>query len=239
MTKAIAVFSGGLDSTVLVYQLHATYGKDLDLISFNYGQKHKKELEYAKLTAQHLGLRHDIVDLSSLGGLINTSSLTSDKEVPDGHYAQENMKDTVVPNRNMIMLSIAAGIAVSRNARLLSTAVHAGDHFIYPDCRPGFIDAVDHAIKLGNVGFGNPALHLTAPFVSMTKAQIVERGAQFGVQFEDTWSCYKGGELHCGTCGTCQERREAFKLAGVEDTTDYEDDTTVFDGPVQTSFLTS
>lgn len=219
--RVVAIVSGGLDSTVLAYELRDV-STHLHLLSFNYGQRHKKELLYAQQTAAELGADHHIVDLTSITPLLKGSSLSDPTiEVPDGHYAEETMRITVVPNRNAIMLSIAYGYAVSLNARLVGLAVHAGDHFIYPDCRTPFIAAIDQAFHLGNDGFGNPNLHLYAPYSQLTKAQIVEHGAKIGVPFTETWSCYKGGDIHCGTCGTCTERREAFMLAGVDDTTTY------------------
>lgn len=220
--KAVLIISGGLDSTVLAYWLH-DQGYSLHLMSFDYGQRHVKELEYAKITAKKLLVAHDIIDLRQLTGLLTTSSLTNpDIAVPDGWYTDETMKITVVPNRNMIMLSIAAGVAVAENASGIATAVHSGDHFIYPDCRPAFIVAAERAIRIGNEGFANEALHIIAPFVNSTKADIVRTGNHLQVPFTDSWSCYKGGDIHCGKCGTCNERKEAFQLAGVADPTEYE-----------------
>lgn len=226
-TRMIAVFSGGLDSTTMVYHM-LNDGCEVDLVSFDYGQRHGKELIYAKETAKQLGLRHDIVDLTNLTHLISNSALTSATtvpatgstfdviEVPDGHYAEETMKATVVPNRNMIMLSIAAGIAVNRGANFVATAVHAGDHFIYPDCRPVFIESVSKTVYYGNEGFGDfisPINAVNAPFIHWSKEEIAYRAIQLGVPFHMTWSCYKGSEKHCGRCGTCVERLEAIDKA--------------------------
>jgi len=219
------------------------------MISFNYGQKHKKELYYAQSTASKMDLPHDIIDLSNITNLISNSSLTSDMEVPDGHYAEENMKATVVPNRNMIMMSIAAGVAVNEKARTIGIGVHAGDHFIYPDCRPKFISQMEQAILTANEGFHDleaatlrtsGGFHIAqgreqeyaqaaeslgfapeeeaigtiyAPFLNKTKADIAYRALELRVPFHETWSCYKGGEYHCGTCGTCVERLEAIHEA--------------------------
>ena len=213
--------SGGLDSTVLAYHL-ASEGYKLNLISFNYGQRHSKELEYAAKTAKKLVAKHEVVDLTGITKLLSKSVLTSGAEIPEGHYAAENMAATVVPNRNQIMLSIAYGWAVTLGADMVATGVHAGDHFIYPDCRPEFITAQALASYLGNMGFQNPLLHIYAPFVKKSKADITYLGNRLGVPFSDTWSCYKGGDLHCSKCGTCAERREAFDLAHVEDPTEYE-----------------
>jgi 7-cyano-7-deazaguanine synthase len=218
--KTLVVCSGGLDSVSLAHKVakeHTLIG----LISFDYGQRHKKELEFAARAATRLGVPHDIIDISGIGRHLSGSALTDDLDVPDGHYAEETMKVTVVPNRNAIMLAIAFGMAAARKADAVAVAVHGGDHFIYPDCRPGFIDSFqamqNHALD------GYADVTLLAPFVTGSKADIVTEGARHDTPFAETWSCYKGGEKHCGRCGTCVERREAFFLAGVEDPTDYTD----------------
>ncbi len=219
---AVAIVSGGMDSVTLAHLLNEE-GYDLHLLSVDYGQRHKKELAYAERCAKRLGASFDVVDISGVGRLLSGSALTDDIEVPHGHYAEETMAVTVVPNRNAIMLSIAYGVAVARGAQVVATAVHAGDHYVYPDCRPEFIEAFDAMQKKAVEGFGDPALHLYTPFAHKTKAQIVEVGAALGVPYEDTWSCYEGGEVHDGLCGTCTERKEAFELAGVPDPTVYRD----------------
>lgn len=245
-TDSVAIFSGGLDSTTLVYYM-LSEGMRPYLLSFNYGQRHKKELVYAIATAKQLGLPHDIVDLSGMTHLISNSALTSKPNlrnlenetfisVPEGHYAEESMKATVVPNRNMIMLSIAAGVAVNAKAKCIGIGVHAGDHFVYPDCRPEFIFATGRAIKKGNEGFHNFYVdtdlrhHLEeakgasfqgdegiqpifAPFLDETKADIAYLAMELEVPLHMTWSCYKGGYKHCGRCGTCVERLEAIDTA--------------------------
>ena len=221
MTTAIAIVSGGLDSVTLAHLL-AAEGYSLHLLSFNYGQRHKKELQYAAICAERLGAQHDIIDLSSITPFLKGSSLTDSIDVPEGHYAAPSMAVTVVPNRNAMMLSIAYAIAVAENAEVVATGVHAGDHYIYPDCRPDFIVKFDAMQKMAVEGFGNPGLKLLAPFVHIGKHQIVSLGAKLGVPFEETWSCYKGNEKHCGRCGTCNERRESFELAKVLDPTEYE-----------------
>ncbi|MDR1281211.1 MAG: 7-cyano-7-deazaguanine synthase QueC [Opitutaceae bacterium] len=216
--KSVVIHSGGLDSTVLLYEL-ANESREVKALSFNYGQRHVRELDAARSLCALLGVEHRIADLRAIAPLLSGSSLTSDDiPVPDGHYSEEVMKTTVVPNRNMIMLSIAAGWAISRKFDRVAYAAHGGDHAIYPDCRPGFADAVDNAIRLADWH----RVSLYRPFVSLTKADIVRRGAALGVPFEKTWSCYKGGPLHCGVCGTCIERREAFSLAGIPDPTAYD-----------------
>jgi 7-cyano-7-deazaguanine synthase len=198
--------------------------QELHLMGFDYGQKHKKELEYAEATASRLDTYWNLVDLGSITGLISGSVLTSNKQaVPEGHYAEENMKLTVVPNRNMIMLSVAIAHAVDIGAKVVLAGMHAGDHPVYPDCRPEFIKELNDAAVVGNEGFAAPGFNLLAPFVNISKADIVGLGATLGVPFAETWSCYKGGARHCGRCGTCVERAEAFSIAGVEDPTDYAD----------------
>lgn len=218
--RAVAIVSGGLDSVTLAHVLSAQ-SDDLHLISFDYGQKHRRELEFARAAATRLGAEWTLIDLAAagLGKLLIGSALTDVKvAVPDGHYAEESMKVTIVPNRNAIMLSIACAAASSEGADVIGVAVHGGDHFIYPDCRPEFIKAFETMERLA---MDLPRLRIEAPFLDKTKADIVKTGSQLGVPYEETWSCYKGGELHCGTCGTCVERREAFQLAGVSDPTPY------------------
>jgi 7-cyano-7-deazaguanine synthase len=220
--KAVAIVSGGLDSVTLAHHL-ADLDFDLHLLSIDYGQRHLKEIHFALLCAERLGAKHDVVDLSSITALIGSSSLTGNLEVPDGHYAEQTMKATVVPNRNMMMLSIAVSVAISEGAQFAVTGVHGGDHFIYPDCRPEFISAASAAALIGNVGFGEDFRGILAPFVYKDKAWIAGEAARLGVPIEETWSCYKGGSIHCGRCGTCVERLEAIDIAGVEDPTQYED----------------
>lgn len=218
MHRILVLLSGGMDSATAV----ATYvktGKQVSGISFEYGQRHSKELLAASAIAEHYGIPHQIIDLSGASIAFQGSALTSaDIDVPDGHYEDETMKKTVVPNRNMVMLSIAVAYAISREIPYVAYAAHAGDHFIYPDCRPEFFMAMSEAIKTGN----DPAPTLLAPFIDKSKADIAEIGFRLNVPYEKTWSCYKGDTHHCGTCGTCTERREAFKLGGVIDPTIYE-----------------
>lgn len=218
--KTVIVYSGGLDSTVLLYQLHAE-GHDLSALSIDYGQRHRCELERASEICSELGVPHSVADLSAIQPLLAGSSLTSPEiEVAEGHYTEESMKTTVVPNRNMIFLSIATGHALSIKADQIAYAAHSGDHAIYPDCRNEFADAMAQAIRLADW----EQVELIRPFVDWTKADIVRHGSELGVPFLKTWSCYKGGEIHCGRCGTCIERREAFDLAGIEDPTPYAED---------------
>jgi 7-cyano-7-deazaguanine synthase len=218
--KTIVVCSGGLDSVTLAHKVAAEQQLQ-GLLSFLYGQRHHKEIDFAKQCAVRLGTAHLIVDISHLGALLGGSALTADVAVPDGHYAEESMKVTVVPNRNAIMLAIAYGIGAAKGAEAVATAVHGGDHFIYPDCRPGFIDAFQTMQNLALDGLAQITLY--TPFLRAVKADIVAFGNKLGVPFAETWSCYKGGPVHCGRCGTCVERREAFALAGVADPTAYAD----------------
>lgn len=214
---SVVVFSGGLDSTVLLTDARRQ-GKATAL-SFDYGQRHVKELDHARRIAATLGVPHHVIDLRHVGTLLTGSALTDDTvAVPDGHYAEATMAATVVPNRNAILLSVAAGYAVAHGEHEVWFAAHTGDHFVYPDCRPVFVDVLDSALRLGN----DPAeLHVHAPYAGLTKADIVALGADLGAPLELSWSCYRGDDLHCGTCGTCVERREAFTVADVSDPTTY------------------
>lgn len=216
----IVICSGGMDSVSLAHRMAATEGLH-SLLSFDYGQRHVKELDAAAACAERLGVPHRVIDISAVGAALSGSALTDDIDVPDGHYAEDTMKITVVPNRNAIMLSIAFGMAAADKVDAVATAVHGGDHFIYPDCRPEFIDAFqameDRALD------GVAQVKLLTPYVHGSKADIAVDGARYGTPFGETWSCYKGGDLHCGRCGTCVERREAFYLAGVDDPTVYAD----------------
>ncbi len=219
--KLVAVVSGGLDSAVLAHHLRAD-GWDLRLLSFDYGQRHAVELDHARKLAAALGARHDVVDLSSVAPLLAGSALTdATVDVPDGHYTDDSMRATVVANRNAIFVDVAVGVAVAEGADAVAIGVHAGDHAIYPDCRPAFVEAAERLARIANEGFAVDGFRVLAPFVEWTKADIVRRGAELCVPFVGTWSCYRGGDVHCGRCGTCVERREAFTLAGVPDPTRY------------------
>lgn len=216
--KIISIISGGMDSVSMLY-FYSRQGHEVHALTFNYGQRHKKEIVYAQQAAKDISANWDLIDLSNLTKHIGGSSLTDNIPVPDGHYAEENMKITVVPNRNAIMLAIAYGVAVAEQVDAVAIANHAGDHFIYPDCRPEFIRSFDAMQKKAVEGFAN--ITLLSPFLEISKSDIVKIGSAAGLDFSKTWSCYKGGELHCGTCGTCVERKEAFQLAGVQDPTIY------------------
>jgi len=225
--KTILIYSGGLDSTALLYQLKAE-GREVKTLSINYGQKHIKELTAAKYITSNLDVEHRIVDLSSLRPLLGGSSQTDDAvAVPDGHYAEEVMKKTIVSNRNMLMLAVAGAWAISSRYDTIAYAAHAGDHAIYPDCREEFVRPLNEAMQ--NADWHKVSIE--RPFINTTKAGIVKVGSKLSVPFAQTWSCYKGGDKHCGTCGTCYERREAFIEAGVKDPTPYLDATTTFSVP--------
>jgi 7-cyano-7-deazaguanine synthase len=224
--RAVAIVSGGMDSVTLAYKIRRERpDHELHLIGFNYGQRHSKELHFAEHTADVLRADFDCIDLEPLGSLLaksGSSLVDMGTSVPEGHYEAESMRATVVPNRNAIMISIATGIAVAEKADCVALGVHSGDHAIYPDCRPQFIQAMDNAMYLGNESFVEPNFHLYTPFLRWTKAEIASEGDRLHVDFSKTWSCYKGGDKHCGKCGTCVERREALSLAGVVDPTEYE-----------------
>lgn len=217
MKDSIIIVSGGLDSITLLYEKAATIAL---AISFDYGQNHaEKELPFAALHCRRLGIKHIIIPLEFMQEYFTSSLLEGSESIPKGHYEEENMKSTVVPFRNGIMLSIAAGIAESHNLNRIYVANHGGDHTIYPDCRPEFIAAMNAATQNGT--FNNTKIE--AAFTHITKADIVRIGTQLGINYAETWSCYRDGVHHCGKCGTCVERKEAFQEAGLADPTIYED----------------
>lgn len=215
-TTALVVLSGGLDSTTLAYHLHGL-GHPLKAVSFDYGQRHKRELTSAMNVAAKLGIGHRIIDVSFLRELLGSALTDPDIAVPHGHYEEESMRATVVPNRNTIMLSIAWGIACAEQLGLVALGVHAGDHHIYPDCRPGYVADIERALRSGTEGHREPTLSLSTPFIAMDKAAIVARGLMLGVPYELTWTCYEGGARPCGQCGSCRERAEAFEKNSAKD----------------------
>jgi 7-cyano-7-deazaguanine synthase len=222
--KVIVIYSGGLDSYTLLRDAVIHHGADnVTAISFDYGQRHKKELALAVKVCIKLGVVWRFFDLSGLSALLPGSALTdSDVDVPEGHYEAESMKATVVPNRNLIMISIASAHALAVGATEVLLGAHAGDHAIYPDCRPQFLDAAERVIALGNYP---PYPNLRAPYIVYTKGQILERAKLLGLtadDYADTWTCYKGREKACGKCGSCQERLEAFASVGWTDPIQYE-----------------
>jgi len=216
--KAVVLFSGGLDSTVLACQL-MNEGAEVRLLSIDYGQRHAKELAHAEALAKEFDAPMRTLSLPELGDILGGSSLTDDSvDLPEGHYAEESMKATVVPNRNMILLALAGGYALSSGFDTIAYAAHAGDHTIYPDCRPEFAEAMGKALGLADWD----SLSLHRPFVNLSKADLVKRGHELNAPLNMTWSCYAGREKHCGKCGTCVERKEAFELAKIPDPTEYE-----------------
>lgn len=216
MTKdSLIIVSGGMDSITLLYDRKDSIALAL---SFDYGSNHNsREIPYAQLHCQRLGIRHIVIPLDFMHQYFTSSLLEGAEAIPDGHYADENMKSTVVPFRNGIMLSVAIGIAESNGLKKVLIANHGGDHAIYPDCRPDFISAINKAAMSGT--YLN--VEVDAPYTNISKTDIARRGAALGIDYSETWSCYKGGAVHCGTCGTCVERKEALHDAGIDDKTEY------------------
>lgn len=206
-----------MDSTTLLYEMKDRIALG---ISFDYGSNHNaREIRFAELHCSRLGIKHIVIKLGFMHEYFKSSLLIGAEAIPEGHYADENMKSTVVPFRNGIMLSIAVGIAESEGLKYVMMANHGGDHAIYPDCRPEFVQAMSEASKAGTY----PGIEVLAPYTDLTKTDIALRGKKLGIDYSETWSCYKGGEVHCGKCGTCVERKEALRDAGIEDKTEYED----------------
>lgn len=215
MKDTVLIYSGGIDSTTMLYEYQDRIAIAL---SFDYGSNHNKnELPLARKNCERLGIKNVVINLDFIGKLFHSSLLEGADKIPEGNYNDANMHSTVVPFRNGIMLSIAAGLAESEGLRYIMMANHAGDHTIYPDCRPEFVAGMNEAVKQGTFEH----IQLWAPYTGLTKTDIVKRGAQLGIDYADTWSCYKGGDVHCGKCGTCMERKEAFLQAGIPDPTIY------------------
>lgn len=215
MKDSVIIVSGGMDSITL---LHEYKDRIALAITYDYGSNHgAKEIPYARLHCERLGIKHLVVPLDFMHQYFKSSLLEGAETIPEGHYADENMKSTVVPFRNGIMLAIACGIAESNGLTRVMIANHGGDHAIYPDCRGEFIEAMSEAMKYGTY----EGITIEAPYTHITKSDIARRGAQLGIDYAETWSCYKGGEVHCGKCGTCVERKEALSEAGITDNTHY------------------
>ena len=216
MKNSVIIVSGGMDSITLLYD----HKDEIALgISFDYGSNHNaREIPFAKMHCERLGIKHITINLDFMHQYFKSSLLDGAEAIPEGHYADDNMKSTVVPFRNGIMLSIAIGIAESNNLDLVFIANHGGDHTIYPDCRPEFINAIDAAATAGT--YNN--VKVVAPYTQITKSDIARIGKKLGIDYTETWSCYKGGDKQCGKCGTCVERKEALRDAGIEDLTEYE-----------------
>ena len=217
MKNSVIIVSGGMDSITLLYD----HKDEIALgISFDYGSNHNaREIPFAKMHCERLGIKHITINLDFMHQYFKSSLLDGAEAIPEGHYADDNMKSTVVPFRNGIMLSIAIGIAESNNLDQVFIANHGGDHTIYPDCRPEFINAIDAAATAGT--YNN--VKVVAPYTQITKSDIARIGKKLGIDYTETWSCYKGGEKHCGKCGTCVERKEALAAAGIDDHTVYEE----------------
>lgn len=215
--KVVVIYSGGMDSyTVLNKALRDGY--EVYALSFDYGQRHVKELDVAAAACKGLDVHHKIVDISAINQIIGGSSLTDDIEVPEGHYEAENMKSTIVPNRNMILLSLAVGYAVSLKACKVYYGAHSGDHAIYPDCRPEFVKKMDDVCRIANYD----EVEIVSPYLKNSKIDILTDGLKMDLDYSQTWTCYNGREKACGKCGACQERLEAFKLNNVIDPIEYE-----------------
>ena len=216
MKDSVIVVSGGMDSVTLLYEKKDEIALG---ISFDYGSNHNhNELPLAALHCQRLGIEHVVIPLGFMHQYFKSSLLESGESIPDGSYDEENMNSTVVPFRNGVMLAVAAGIAESNGLTKVLIANHGGDHTIYPDCRPEFIAAMDAAVEAGTFA----RVRVVAPYTNISKADIARRGRALGIDYAETWSCYKGGHVHCGTCGTCVERKEALREAGIEDNTTYQ-----------------
>lgn len=216
MKKSLIILSGGMDSVTLLYDRKDEIAV---AVTFDYGSNHnKREEEFAKYHCEKLGIEHIIIPLTFIHDYFKSSLLEGASAIPDGHYEDETMKSTVVPFRNGIMLSVACGLAESRELEKVLIANHFGDHAIYPDCRKGFIDAISEAMRNGTY----KGITIDAPYTTITKTDIAKIGKSLGIDYSKTYSCYKGGEKHCGKCGTCVERKEALRDAGIEDPTEYE-----------------
>lgn len=213
---SLIIYSGGLDSTTLLYE---ECERIRVAVTFDYGSNHAaREMACARYHCEKLGIEHLIIDLNFIAKYFSSSLTAGAEAIPEGDYDESNMRSTVVPFRNGIMLSVACGLAESRHLDRVLIANHGGDHAIYPDCRPEFVRAMDEAMRVGTY----KGVRIAAPYTHLTKADIVRRGAALGLDYQKTYSCYRGGEFHCGRCGTCCERRLAFKNAGITDPTNYE-----------------
>ena len=213
---AVLILSGGMDSVTMLYDYQERIAV---AISFDYGSNHNaKEIPFAQLHCRRLGIEHLVIPLEFIHRYFDSSLLQGAEAIPEGHYAADNMKSTVVPFRNAIMLSVAVGLAESRHLNYVMMANHGGDHTIYPDCRPEFVKAFSDAAVAGTY----EKVEVWAPYTMLTKVDIAKRGKELGIDYSETWSCYKGGDVHCGRCGTCMERKEALEQAGIADNTVYE-----------------
>ncbi|MEY8203647.1 MAG: 7-cyano-7-deazaguanine synthase QueC [Bermanella sp.] len=215
--KAVVIYSGGMDSFTLLNRVMKE-GLEVYPLTFDYGQKHVKEVEVAKTVCDRLGLPLKILDISAINTLMQSSSLVGSEEIPEGHYESENMKSTVVPNRNMILLSLAIAYGVDIKAGKVYYGAHAGDHAIYPDCRPEFVHAMNEVAGIANYEH----VAIETPYLNFTKGEILQDGLSMGLTYEHTWTCYNGREKACGKCGACVERLEAFADNQATDPVEYE-----------------
>ncbi|GGC67415.1 7-cyano-7-deazaguanine synthase QueC [Marinobacter halophilus] len=213
----VVIYSGGMDSFTLL-NLARAQGRNVHALSFNYGQRHVRELEAARSVCQAERIPHKVIDIRAMNEVMAGSSLTSDINIPEGHYQEDSMKSTVVPNRNMILLSLATGYAVTVGAQSVWYGAHGGDHAIYPDCRPEFVEKMDAVCRIANY----EPVGIEAPFMDLDKGEILAEGLKLGLDYSQTWTCYNGREQACGVCGSCVERLEAFAVHGLEDPLSYE-----------------
>ena len=214
----VVIYSGGMDSFTLLHMARAQ-GYQVHALSFDYGQRHVRELDCARRVCEQAGIPHQVIDIRALGAVMAGSALTSDVAVPEGHYEEDSMKATVVPNRNMILLSLATGYAVTAGASAVWYGAHGGDHAIYPDCRPEFVEKMDAVCRVANY----QPVAIEAPFMAMDKSQILAEGLRLNLDYSQTWTCYNGRDRACGVCGSCVERREAFTAHGLSDPLPYEE----------------
>lgn len=213
----VVIYSGGMDSFTLLNRL-LSEGNTVLPVSFHYGQRHARELECARQVCESLGLKHQIADIRAIQGLLGESALTSDTAVPEGHYADANMRATVVPNRNMVMLSLAISYAISQKAGAVAYGAHGGDHAIYPDCRPEFVERMRAVAAVSDY----EPVDILTPYLNWDKTRILEEGLRLGLDYSQTWTCYNGRDKACGRCGSCVERLEAFAANGQTDPLPYE-----------------
>lgn len=217
--KVLVILSGGLDSTTLLYDM-VHQGYEVEAVSFFYKQRHSKELDFARRTTEKLNIPHRLIDISFMSDMLSKTSLIAKNniDIPEGDYREESMKSTVVPARNLIMSSIAISLASEIQAHKVAIGVHSGDHDIYPDCRPEFIEKLNEVAKIADYW----KVEIIAPYVDMSKGDIVRRGLEIGADYSDAWTCYKGKEKACGACGSCIERLEAFEDNNAVDPIEYE-----------------
>lgn len=216
--KAVVIYSGGMDSYTLLNRVRQQEGLTPLALTFNYGQRHVREIEVAAAVCRQLGVHHQVIDLRAILPLLSGSSLTDDLPIPEGHYEDDSMRSTVVPNRNMILLSLAIGYAVSQGASRVFYGAHGGDHAIYPDCRPEFVARMNDVAAVANY----EAVAIEAPYLHWNKAQILGDGLTMGLDYSQSWTCYNGRAKACGKCGSCVERLEAFASHGLSDPLPYE-----------------